>query len=111
MNELEREDVLSQRRDEISRRQQQAQLAAMVRSQQAAAGKSRRKPKMSDAQRAKRRRASVRRELEDLDDPFAEDESDEDVFAESDDEPAAPTNKAAKPVSYTHLTLPTNREV
>jgi hypothetical protein len=96
MNELEREDVLSQRRDEISRRQQQAQLAAMVRSQQAAAGKSRRKPKMSDAQRAKRRRASVRRELEDLDDPFAEDESDEDVFAESDDEPAAPTNKAAK---------------
>lgn len=101
LNELEREDVLSQRRDEISRRQQQAQLAAMVRSQQAAAGKTRRagaKPKMSEAQRAKRRREHARRELEDLDDPFAEDDSEEDVFAESDDdEPRRPaTTKAAK---------------
>lgn len=101
MNELEREDVLSQRRDEISRRQQQAQLAAMVRSQQAAAGKTRRsgaKPKMSDAQRAKRRREHARRELEDLGDPFAEDESEEDVFAESDeDQPRRPAStKAAK---------------
>ncbi|CCU99914.1 unnamed protein product [Malassezia sympodialis ATCC 42132] len=89
------------RRDEITRRQQQAQLAAMVRSQQAAAGKTRRtgaKPKMSEAQRAKRRRDHARRELEDLDDPFAEDESEEDVFAESDDdEPRRPaTTKAAK---------------
>lgn len=101
MNELEREDVLSQRRDEISRRQQQAQLAAMVRSQQAAAGKTRRasKPKMSEAQRAKRRREHARRELEDLGDPFAEDESEEDVFAESeeDEEPRRPAStKAAK---------------
>lgn len=106
MNELEREDVLTERRDEISRRQQQAQLAAMVRTQQAAAAsKSRRQSfssssrsktksssssssssKLSDAQREKRRRTDVRRELEDLDDPFAEDESDQDVFRESDEE-------------------------
>ena len=105
MNELEREDVLTERRDEISRRQQQAQLAAMVRTQQAAAAsKSRRQSfssssrsktkssssssssKLSDAQREKRRRSDVRRELEDLDDPFAEDESDQDVFRESDEE-------------------------
>lgn len=89
LNELEREDVLSQRRDELSRKQQQAQLAAMVRSQQAAAGQTRRssKKKMTEAQKAKRRRSDVRRELEDLDDPFAEDESEEeDVFRESDDE-------------------------
>lgn len=106
MNELEREDVLSQRRDEISRRQQQAQLAAMVRSQQAAAGKTRRtsqkKTKMTADQRAKRRSADARRELEDLADPFAEDTDEEDVFRESDDddeEDAAPSQARRRPTS------------
>ncbi|WFD02057.1 RNA polymerase-associated protein rtf1 [Malassezia obtusa] len=102
MNELEREEVLAQRRDEISRRSQQAQLAAMVRSQQAAAGKSR-KSKLSEAEKAKRRKRSrdmARRELEDLDDPFAESEE-EDVFAESDSDAERParrpsTTKASK---------------
>lgn len=102
MNELEREEVLAQRRDEISRKKQHEQLAAMVRSQQAASGKSR-KSKMTEAERAQRRKRSrdmARRELEDLDDPFAESE-DEDVFAESDSDADAParrpsTTKASK---------------
>lgn len=74
----------------------------MVRSQQAAAGQSRRgsagkKTKMTAAQRATRRSVDARRELEDLDDPFAEDESGDDVFKESDDEDERPTStKAAK---------------
>ncbi|WFD42032.1 RNA polymerase-associated protein rtf1 [Malassezia psittaci] len=85
MSELDREETLAQRRDEISRRNQKAQLAAMVRSQQAASGRSR-SDKHSEAEKARRRKRSremARRELEDLDDPFAESE-DEDVFAESD---------------------------
>ncbi|WFC94200.1 RNA polymerase-associated protein rtf1 [Malassezia brasiliensis] len=102
MNELEREEVLAQRRDEISRRNQKAQLAAMVRSQQAAAGKTR-KSKHSEAEKAKRRKRSrdmARRELEDLDDPFAESEE-EDVFAESESDDERParrpsTTKASK---------------
>ncbi|PKI83060.1 RNA polymerase-associated protein rtf1 [Malassezia vespertilionis] len=97
MNELDREEVLAQRRDAISKRHQQAQLAAMVRSQQAAAGKSR-QSKSSDVDRAKRHKRShedARKELEDLDDPFAE--SEDDVFRESDSEEEAPVStKAAK---------------
>ncbi|WFD29583.1 RNA polymerase-associated protein rtf1 [Malassezia sp. CBS 17886] len=91
MNELEREEVLAQRRDEISQRHQQAQLAAMVRSQQAAAGRTqrgaggaRKTERTGDAERARRRKRTheqARRELEDLGDPFAE----EDVFRESDE--------------------------
>lgn len=77
LNELEREDVLSQRRDELSRRHQKAQLAAMVRTQQTAG---------RDDSRSKRRKRShgeLRRELAELAD------SDDDVFRESDsdDEP------------------------
>ncbi|WFD35567.1 RNA polymerase-associated protein rtf1 [Malassezia cuniculi] len=85
LNELEREDVLSQRRDELSRRSQQAQLAAMVRSQQGA-GRHR------DEQRAKRRKrshADIRRELADLAD------SDNDVFRESDSEDEQPRGASA----------------
>ena len=94
MNEVEREDVLSQRRDEMSRKQQQIQLAAMVRSQQAAAGKTRR----SSADKAQRRRSDVRRELEDLADPFAESDE-EDMFRESEEEEVRPRSTKADKLS------------
>ncbi|EST07224.1 Plus-3 [Kalmanozyma brasiliensis GHG001] len=38
MNELEREDILARRRDEINTRRQKSELAALVRAQKAAAG-------------------------------------------------------------------------
>lgn len=83
LNELEREEVLSQRRDELARRAQQAQLAAMVRSQQGAG----RRGKDQRSKRRKHSHAEVRRELADLAD------SDDDVFRESDsdDEPKGAT--------------------
>ncbi|CBQ70192.1 conserved hypothetical protein [Sporisorium reilianum SRZ2] len=40
MNELEREDILAKRRDEINKRRQKVELAALVKAQRAAAGAS-----------------------------------------------------------------------
>ncbi|PWN52600.1 hypothetical protein IE53DRAFT_405053 [Violaceomyces palustris] len=94
MNELDREEVLSRRRDEISQRQQRAQLAAMVRSQKAAGASTAKKvssssrPKKSKSSKSGSKKSSSRRRRSssDIDDSLSDsDDEDQDAGGTDDD--------------------------
>lgn len=55
MNELEREDILARRKDEMNKRRQKIELAALVKAQQAAAGVTQKKAGRSGAKKSLRR--------------------------------------------------------
>jgi RNA polymerase-associated protein RTF1 len=81
MPELEREDVLAARRDEITKRKQRVELAAMVRKQQDAGKK---KPKESRPKPRKLKRASAPKKTKKK--KADSDDEGEDDFAEADED-------------------------
>lgn len=95
MPELEREAELAGRRDEISKRRQKAELAALVRSQRAAAGRGKKeakpvkkaKKKAAAARKsAPKKKAAARRKKRSSDDDDDDEDEDEDEDDEEEEE-------------------------
>lgn len=80
MNELEREDILARRRDEINKRRQKYELAALVKAQKAAAGATKKAAK----KRVVRGGTSASRGRRGRDDSDLSEESEEDEDEEED---------------------------
>jgi hypothetical protein len=83
MPELEREDVLAARRDEITKRRQRSDLAALLRDQQNAGKK--KSAKQSQPKPRKLKRASTAKKLKKKKKSESDDEN-EDIYAEADDD-------------------------
>lgn len=107
MNELEREDILARRRDELNKRRQKLELAALVKAQKAAAGATQKKAGRTVAKKAlrrgdpsgkkaKKRRGSESEDLSDLSSEDDEEEQEKDVDSDFEYSGAASAAKSRK---------------
>lgn len=85
MNELEREDILARRRDEVNRRKQKFELAAMVKAQKAAAGATRKAVKKTTRRVVRGSGSSKKKRRGSDSDDLTEESEDEDEEEEEED--------------------------